>query len=100
MAIGRRGLFGGLAVMLAAPAIIRTPGLLMPISVVPESVSATLYSNRTIRVYMDVQQIRDRNVLMQIHDYAGTWKEPELIGHWKGVPIRAGAMGRAQLANP
>lgn len=32
MALSRRGLLGGLLVALAAPAIIRTPGLLMPVT--------------------------------------------------------------------
>lgn len=35
MLLARRGLFGGALALLAAPAIIRTPGLLMPVKRLP-----------------------------------------------------------------
>lgn len=42
-----------------------------------------LYCNRTVRHWMDVQMIRDRNVLLRIDDYAG---KPCMA--WRDVPIR------------
>jgi hypothetical protein len=42
-----------------------------------------LYANRTIRKWMDIQMIRDRNVLLSINDYAGRPCEA-----YRGVPIR------------
>jgi hypothetical protein len=61
--IQRRGFLTGIAAALCAPAIIRTPGLIMPVR--------ALKLPRTIRVQFDVQAIRDRNVLLHIDDYAG-----------------------------
>jgi len=42
-----------------------------------------LYVNRTIQEYLDIQAIRDRNVLISLKDYAG---EP-VVG-FRGIPIR------------
>ncbi len=39
--------------------------------------------NRTIRHWMDVQAMRDRNVLLQLPDYAGI-----VTDNWRGVPVR------------
>lgn len=41
------------------------------------------YCNRTIRHWMDVQSMRDRNVLLQLEDYAG-----KPVTGWRGVPIK------------
>ena len=41
------------------------------------------FANRTIRHWMDVQAMRDRNVLLQLPDYAGI-----VTDTWRGVPIR------------
>lgn len=41
------------------------------------------YANRTMRHYMDVQAMRDRNVLLQLPDYAGI-----VTDTWRGIPIR------------
>ena len=50
MMLARRGFLGGLGALLAAPAIIRTPGLLMPVKAVPARPLLTLtlddYANR------------------------------------------------------
>ena len=67
--LDRRGFLSGLAAALCAPAIIRTPGLLMPVKAVKGA--PFWYCNRTIRVWADVQAIRDRNVLLRLEDYAG-----------------------------
>jgi len=42
-----------------------------------------IYTNRTGRHWMDVQMIRDRNVLLRIDDYAGMPCEA-----YRGVPVR------------
>ena len=42
-----------------------------------------IYCNRTIRGFMDIQAIRDRNVLLGPRDYAG-----EPVTSFRGVPIR------------
>lgn len=41
------------------------------------------YTNRTVRHWMDVQAIRDRNVLLQMADYAGI-----VTDTWRGIPVR------------
>ena len=40
-------------------------------------------TNRSVRHWMDIQAMRDRNVLLQIEDYAGI-----VTDGWRGVPIR------------
>ena len=40
-------------------------------------------TNRTVRHWMDVQAMRDRNVLMQLPDYAGM-----VTDNWRGFPVR------------
>ncbi|HXT79049.1 MAG TPA: hypothetical protein VN702_05755 [Acetobacteraceae bacterium] len=40
-------------------------------------------TNRTVRHYMDIQGMRDRNVLLQLPDYAGI-----VTDSWRGVPVR------------
>lgn len=42
-----------------------------------------IYTNRTGRHWMDVQIIRDRNVLISIHDYAG-----KVCDSYRGIPVR------------
>ncbi len=46
-------------------------------------VRAVFYCNRTLRHWMDVQAMRDRNVLLQINDYAGM-----PVTGWRGIPIK------------
>lgn len=41
------------------------------------------YVNRTLRHYMDLQAMRNRNVLVALADYAGI-----VVDTWRGVPIR------------
>lgn len=47
------------------------------------SVRAVFYANRTIRHFMFVQSVRNRNVLLGINDYAG-----KPVEGYRGVPIK------------
>ena len=64
--MNRRGFIKGIGLaLIAAPAVIRTPGILMPIRPFEDGGYITeTYRGRTTRVYFDVQSIRDRNVLV------------------------------------
>jgi hypothetical protein len=42
-----------------------------------------IYCNRTVREYMDIQAIRDKNVLLTPKEYAG-----EPVTEFRGIPIR------------
>lgn len=42
-----------------------------------------IYVNRTVRHWMDVQAMRDRNVLLQINDYAG-----RVVDGFRQIPIK------------
>ena len=46
-------------------------------------VRPAIYANRTVRGFMDIQAIRDRNVLLGPKDYAG-----EPVESYRGIPIR------------
>ncbi len=46
-------------------------------------INPVFYCNRTIRESMDVQAIRDKNVLLSPKEYAG-----EPVVEFRGVPIR------------
>ncbi len=41
------------------------------------------YMNRTVRTALDIQAIRDKNVLISMNDYAG-----QPVAEWRGVPVR------------
>lgn len=41
------------------------------------------YCNRTVRTYLDIQAIRDKNVLISMNDYAG-----QPVMHFREIPIR------------
>jgi hypothetical protein len=47
------------------------------------SVRPVFYCNRTLRHWMDVQAMRDRNVLLRIDDYAG-----RPVDGYRGIPIK------------
>ncbi len=73
-------------------AVLRMPKMARGVSGVTETdaksemgmvVRPAIYCNRTIRGYMDVQAIRDKNVLIGLKDYAGAPTES-----FRGVPIR------------
>lgn len=46
-------------------------------------VRPAFYTNRTVRGFMDIQIIRDKNVLIGMHDFAGMPAES-----YRGIPIR------------
>lgn len=46
-------------------------------------VRPAIYANRTLRGFMDIQAIRDKNVLLSPKDYAG-----EPVENYRGVPVR------------
>lgn len=83
--VSRRGLLGMFAAG-AAAAIVRTPGLLMPVK--PALIRLTIddwarfYENRTIRYWLDVQAIRDRNASLAASTYAGG-----PVVSFRGIPI-------------
>ena len=41
------------------------------------------YVNRTVRHWMDVQAMRDRNVLLRLEDYAG-----RVTDNYRGIPVK------------
>src|ERR1019366_5940947 len=47
------------------------------------SVRGIFYANRTARQFMDIQAMRDANVLLTLNDYAG-----KPITTWRGIPIK------------
>lgn len=47
------------------------------------SVRAVWYANRTLLHWMQVQAMRDRNVLLQLADYAG-----RVTDNWRGQPVK------------
>lgn len=77
---------------LMSRAVIRLPTASRRLSGITESdapddpvpgISPAWYCNRTVREYMDIQAIRDRNVLLSSKDYAG---DPVVM--FRDVPIR------------
>jgi hypothetical protein len=66
--IGRRALFGGL-IALAAPAIIRTPGLLMPVKPPPLSVDKIWRApdeNELLRAWKTLDELAKRHAIQPI----------------------------------
>lgn len=53
-----------------------------PLDAVP-GIRPVFYGNRTVRYWMDVQMIRNRNVLLRIEDYAGV-----PCDGFRGVPVK------------
>lgn len=47
------------------------------------SIRPVIYVNRTVRHWMDVQAMRDRNVLLQLNDYAG-----RVVDGYRNIPIK------------
>jgi hypothetical protein len=81
--IARRGFLGGLLAALAAPAIIRTPGLLMPVKALPESVQYTgFYSSLpTGMVTRELIEITRRAVVPRI--YTSVYADNPLMAHFQ-----------------
>jgi hypothetical protein len=92
----RRGFLFGLGAALAAPAIVKAANL-MPVRAYRSPVIRPIfYSNRTIRRFVDIETIRDMNVLLRPDDYVG-----QPIVNFRNVPIitapEAIAYGRVGL---
>ena len=81
----RRGFIGGLASRLAAPAIIRTPGLLMPVRVVPPEVNWTSYPPPSNWAEIVNTTFRNRNPEL----YKSLMQHNILLGHFQGYPVFA-----------
>ena len=73
-------------------AVVRTPTAPARVSGITESdapgdpvpgINQVFYCNRTVREYLDIQAIRDKNVLIGMNDYAG-----QPITTFRGIPIR------------
>lgn len=75
MKSSRRSFLGflGVAGVAAASSLKAAPVLASALKQVPAKItpSKVVYSNRVVRCYMDVEAIRDRNVLLSMTDYAG-----------------------------
>lgn len=77
---------------LLSKAVIRFPTLTKRVSGITKTdapdevapgINPAIYVNRTVREYMDIQAIRDKNVLLKPTEYAG-----QPIVEFRGVPIR------------
>lgn len=77
---------------LLSKAVVRLPTLTKRASNITEvdapnepspGIVPAIYGNRTIREYMDIQAIRDKNVLLGYKDYAGG-----AVEDFRGIPIR------------
>jgi hypothetical protein len=73
-------------------AVVRLPTMSKRVSGITETdapdepapgISPAFYVNRSIREYLDIQAIRDKNVLLTPKEYAG-----EPVVEFRGVPIR------------
>lgn len=73
-------------------AMVRMPTLTMRASGITKTdapdetappLNPAIYCNRTVRMYMDIQAIRDKNVLLGVHDYGGV-----PITTFRGIPIK------------
>jgi hypothetical protein len=75
----RRSFITGLVSFVAAPAIVRAANI-MPVRSPKVLAFTEYYQNRVIRTYLDVQAIRDRNVLLSIEDFAS-------LPRFRNIPI-------------
>ncbi|MBB3453900.1 hypothetical protein FHT86_002156 [Rhizobium sp. BK313] len=80
-------LFAGMAQMMLFPPTLGkgTSGITKTDAVNDPSpgIRPVFYCNRTVRHWMDVQAMRDRNVLLRIDDYAGM-----PVDSYRGIPIK------------
>ena len=84
MVIGRRGLIVGATAFLGAPAIIRTPGLLMPIRPLPFQTLLLQYDFHT-REYTAVDVMPPFNIV-NLHSEM-LWMSPE-GPTFRGIPVK------------
>lgn len=77
---------------LMSKSVVRLPTMARRVSGITETdapgepspgINPAFYCNRTVREYLDIQAIRDRNVLLTPKEYAG-----EPVVEFRGVPIR------------
>ncbi len=77
---------------LMSKAVVRLPTMSKRVSGITETdapdepspgIAPAFYCNRTVREYLDIQAIRDKNVLLKPTEYAG-----EPVVEFRGVPIR------------
>ena len=77
---------------LLSKAVVRFPTLTMRASAITKTdapdepapgINPAIYVNRTVREYLDIQAIRDKNVLLRPTEYAG-----QPIVEFRGLPIR------------
>lgn len=73
--IARRSFIRGMGALLAAPAIVRASSL-MPVrklALLDDQIERLLRPpfGRTVRTYIDVSMIRNKNILLLASDYAG-----------------------------
>jgi hypothetical protein len=61
----------------------KTSGIVKTDATMEPTVRPVFYCNRTTRHWMDVQAMRDRNVLLRIEDYAGM-----PIDGYRGIPVK------------
>ncbi len=67
MSLSRRAMFGGLALAIAAPAVIRTPGLLMPIKSLPRAITLADWAARMPEPHngLIVRLLNESNEIME-----------------------------------
>lgn len=91
-AVGLQGLTPPDLFALMSKAVVRLPTMSRRVSGITETdapdepspgIAPAFYGNRTIREYLDIQAIRDKNVLLTPKEYAG-----EPVVEFRGVPIR------------
>lgn len=90
--VGLQGLTPPDLFALMSKAVVRLPTATRRVSGITETdapdepspgIAPAFYGNRTIREYLDIQAIRDKNVLLTPKEYAG-----EPVVEFRGVPIR------------
>lgn len=86
--IARRSFLLGLGSLFAAPAIIKIDSL-MRLSV-PKKAKLVVYCNKSIRNWIEVETIRDRNVLLTYSDVMARYELPlptaqEIASVWQSL---------------
>lgn len=73
MIIQRRNFLIGLASALAAPAIVKAESL-MKVRAIKGGWITEYYNNRVIRTWVDIESIRDKNILLRTSIPQATWR--------------------------
>lgn len=61
----------------------RTSGITKTDATTEPTIRTVFYGNRSLRRFMNVQAMRNRNVLLQLEDYAG-----KVTDNYRGIPIK------------